>query len=179
MYLLFFLDCIKKLQDLQGQAIECPLCQKPTLIPSSGIDGLEKNLDVVGIRVKEVEPEKCQLCIHKVNKIPILTLILEVHTLMNVCGVLWRGYSALWRVFSSVEGVQFCGGFSVLWRVFITVVGYHQYRGGYFILQRETTSTVEIILRACFSLHTVLNNPPQNTEQPPPQYLILEGAQYC
>ncbi len=61
-----FSDCIQKLQDLQGQAIECPLCQKPTLIPDSGLDALEKNLDIVGLKVKETEPEKCKHCIQKV-----------------------------------------------------------------------------------------------------------------
>eukprot|EP00794_Sanderia_malayensis_P000311 gene311-941_t len=62
----FCTDCIKKLQDLQGQAIECPLCQKTTLIPASGLDALEKNLDIVGLKIKSTEPEKCKHCIHKV-----------------------------------------------------------------------------------------------------------------
>ena len=59
-------DCIAKLKDLQGQAIECPLCHKPTLIPLSGVESLVTNLDAVGLGEPEKKPEICKHCVHKV-----------------------------------------------------------------------------------------------------------------
>lgn len=60
------LDCIHKLQDLQGQAVECPLCQRPTIIPLTGIESLATNLNAVGLGKPEKVPEKCSHCIRKV-----------------------------------------------------------------------------------------------------------------
>ena len=59
-------ECISKLKDLQGQAIECPLCHKPTLIPLSGVESLVTNLDAVGLGEPEKKPEICRHCVHKV-----------------------------------------------------------------------------------------------------------------
>ena len=61
-----FLDCIEKLKDLQGQAIECPLCQKPTLIPLPGVESLATNLDAVGLGEPERVPDVCSHCVRKV-----------------------------------------------------------------------------------------------------------------
>eukprot|EP00795_Rhopilema_esculentum_P017786 gene17786-9464_t len=61
----FCTDCISKLKDLQGQAVECPLCQKPTLIPSQGIDLLITNLDAVGLGKVIKQPEVCCHCVRK------------------------------------------------------------------------------------------------------------------
>ena len=66
MQFICILDCIEKLKDLQGQAIECPLCQKPTLIPSSGVESLATNLDAVGLGEPERVPDICIHCVRKI-----------------------------------------------------------------------------------------------------------------
>lgn len=64
----FCTECLLKLQDLQGSVIECPCCKLRTLLPPNGVDGLEKNMDLLQavLRSEEEEQKLCNFCIHKV-----------------------------------------------------------------------------------------------------------------
>ena len=53
--------------------------------------------------------------------------------------VLWGITSVLWRVFSTVEGIQYCGGYSVLWGITAVHVG------DSFSTVGDTFSTVEVV----------------------------------
>ena len=62
----FCTECVKKLKDLQGQVISCPLCQVNSVIPEQGVDYLEKNLEILGLsEIASKEYDKCQHCIRK------------------------------------------------------------------------------------------------------------------
>lgn len=65
---LLFAECLLKLQDLQGSVIECPCCKLRTLLPPNGVDGLEKNMDLLQavLRSEEEEQKLCNFCIRKV-----------------------------------------------------------------------------------------------------------------
>ncbi len=69
------------------------------------------------------------------------------------CSELWRMYSTVedvqncggcsvlwWRMFSIEEGIQYCGGSSVLWRMF-SIVGDFQYCGGMLLVMWGMFST--------------------------------------
>lgn len=64
----FLIECLLKLQELQGSVIECPSCKLRTLLPSDGVDGLDKNMDLLHaiLQTEEEEQKLCNFCIHKV-----------------------------------------------------------------------------------------------------------------
>ena len=61
MHRIFFVECVTKIRDLQGDVIECPTCKLRTLLTDEGIEGLTKNLDVLSA-VFEDEKEQEQIC---------------------------------------------------------------------------------------------------------------------
>ena len=64
----FSTECLLKLQELQGSVIECSSCKLRTLLPSDGVDGLDKNMDLLHaiLQTEEEEQKLCNFCIHKV-----------------------------------------------------------------------------------------------------------------
>ena len=61
-------ECLLKLQELQGTVIECSSCKLRTLLPPNGIDGLDKNMDLLQavLQSEEEEQKLCNFCIQKV-----------------------------------------------------------------------------------------------------------------
>ena len=65
-FLFFFhLECTKKLEDIQGVVLECPVCHHTTLLSPEGIGELERDFEVLGLINKAKQPEICKLCIRK------------------------------------------------------------------------------------------------------------------
>lgn len=64
----FCTECLLKLQELQGSVIECSSCKLRTLLPSNGVDGLDKNMDLLHaiLQTEEEEQKLCNFCIRKV-----------------------------------------------------------------------------------------------------------------
>ena len=64
----FSTECLLKLQELQGSVIECSSCKLRTLLPSNGVDGLDKNMDLLHaiLQTEEEEQKLCNFCIRKV-----------------------------------------------------------------------------------------------------------------
>ena len=64
----FSTECLLKLQELQGSVIECFSCKLRTLLPSNGVDGLDKNMDLLHaiLQTEEEEQKLCNFCIRKV-----------------------------------------------------------------------------------------------------------------
>ncbi|XP_057308391.1 E3 ubiquitin-protein ligase TRIM71-like [Hydractinia symbiolongicarpus] len=59
---IFCTECIEKLKQLQGLAIECPSCLTITTIPSQGVDYLPKDYNVLGIIEGSKTYEQCKHC---------------------------------------------------------------------------------------------------------------------
>lgn len=64
----FCTECLLKLQELQGSVIECSSCKLRTLLPTNGVDGLDKNVDLLQaiLQTEEEEQKLCNFCIKKV-----------------------------------------------------------------------------------------------------------------
>lgn len=64
----FCTECLLKLQELQGSVIECCSCKLRTLLPTNGVDGLDKNMDLLKavLQSEEEEQKLCNFCIQKV-----------------------------------------------------------------------------------------------------------------
>ena len=62
------IECLLKLQELQGSVIECCSCKLRTLLPANGVDGLDKNTDLLKavLQSEEEEQKLCNFCIQKV-----------------------------------------------------------------------------------------------------------------
>ena len=69
-FFLWFLtaECLLKLQELQGSVIECSSCKLRTLLPANGVDGLDKNMDLLSavLQSEQEEQKLCNFCIQKV-----------------------------------------------------------------------------------------------------------------
>ena len=65
---LLFTECLLKLQELQGSVVECSCCKLRTLLPPNGVDGLDKNMDLLQavLRSEEEEQKLCNFCVQKV-----------------------------------------------------------------------------------------------------------------
>lgn len=64
----FCTECLLKLQELQGTVIECSSCKLRTLLPANGVDGLDKNMDLLQavLQSEQEEQQLCNFCIQKV-----------------------------------------------------------------------------------------------------------------
>ena len=77
-----------KLQEYQGDVLECPRCKVRSLLPLNGVLGLQKNYDLLmaAMDTNEADQELCNFCIRKLVY-PPRTVTLNCRD----CGVLFCG----------------------------------------------------------------------------------------
>ena len=87
-YLILLLGCLLKLEEYQGDVLECPRCKVRSLLPVQGVLGLQKNYELLTAAMEscEVDQELCNFCIRKLVY-PPRTVTLSCRD----CGVLFCG----------------------------------------------------------------------------------------